>query len=75
MFSYAESNADGFLPHILIANGQQYMLYGNLGYCRRAYFDKPFNSGNLMTRIAAFNTAISKSRITVEWLFKKVKML
>lgn len=75
VFLYSESKVDSFLPHLLIINCQQYMLYGDSGYSRRAYYAIPFVDDNLMIWEAAFSTAMSKSRITVEWLFKEVMML
>lgn len=75
MFLYLDSNVDGFLPHKLIINGQQYMFYGDSSYYRRAYLDILFEGANLIIWKAARNTAMSKSIIKVKWFFKKVKMI
>ena len=34
----------------------------------------PFQGSNLNANQRAFNTSMSKSRITVEWIFKEIKM-
>lgn len=58
----------------LTTNGKQYVIYGDSGYNIRVFMDLPFQSSNLNSAQKAFNMAVSKVRVIVEWMFKEVKL-
>lgn len=75
MFLYAASGADAMLEGILEIDGRQYVVYGDSGYSARVFLEIPFDGASLSAVKKAFNKAMSKSRVTVEWFFKEVKLL
>lgn len=71
---YIESGLEANLPRVLEIEGERYRIYSDSGYSRRWFMEVPFQGANLTDAQKAFNTAMSKVRITVEWVFKKVKL-
>lgn len=71
---YTRSEMDGQLESTLFCDGIQYCIYGDSGYNERAYLQVPFQGSNLNPDQSAFNAGMAGARITVEWVFKEVKM-
>lgn len=71
---YTRSGLDEHLPDLLGINGVQYCLFGDSGYNRRWFMEVPFQGSNISPNQIAFNKAMSAARITVEWIFKEVKL-
>jgi len=49
--------------------------YGDSGYSKGEFLEIPFQGANITDDQAAFNKAMSQGRITVEWMFNKIKQL
>ena len=58
----------------MFVQNKQYCLYGVSGYNGRVYLEVPLQGAQLNENHKSFNMAISKSRVTVEWMFKEIKM-
>lgn len=71
---YIRSGLEENLPEVLEIDGVRYRIYGDSGYSRRWFMEVPFQGSSLSAAQMAFNTAMAKVRITVEWVFKEVKM-
>ena len=71
---YVRSGLDEQLPTLLNVEGKKYCLYGDSGYSRRWFMEVPYQGRNLSAEQRAFNKSMSSSCITVEWIFKEVKM-
>ena len=71
---YVKSDLDSQLADCLNTNGRQFCLYGDSGYNRRIYLDVPFQGSNLIASQTVANVNMSKSRVTVEWIFKEIKL-
>ena len=54
--------------HSLDSRGNSLCIYGNAGYPLRRYLQTPFH-GSLTQQQKDFNEAMSKVRVSVEWLF------
>ena len=65
---------DGILPRVLSVEGKQYYIYGDFGYNQRWFIDVPFQGSNISPAQSAFSKAMSSVRISVEWIFKEVKL-
>lgn len=52
----------------------QYALYGNSGYNNRAILETQFQGSALNDTQKAFNIAMPKGIVTVEWYFKEVQL-
>ena len=70
---YVESGVEEELQSALNFGGKKYCIYGDSGYNNRWYLCIPFQGSNLNSSQLAFNKAMSRLRIPVEWLFKEVK--
>ena len=70
---YVKSDLDSQLADCLNTNGRQFCLYGDSGYNPRIYLDVPFQGSNLSASQAVANANMSKSLVTVEWIFKEIK--
>ena len=68
------SELDAILPSVLKIDGKRFYLFGDSGYNRRWYMEFPFQGSELSEAQRAFNKAMSSVRISVEWIFKEVKM-
>jgi len=71
---HIRSGLDETLPALLDVSGTRYCIYGDSGYNRRWYLEVPFKGTTLTPAQTAFNKAMSSIRISVEWIFKEVKM-
>lgn len=71
---YIRSELDEVLPMVLEVDGVRYCIYGDSGYNARWYMEVPFQGATLSAAQKAFNKAMSSVRISVEWLFKEIKM-
>lgn len=71
---YVRSKMDEILPRVLAVQGKRYCIYGDSGYNQRWFIDVPFQGSNVSPAQSAFNRAMSSVRISVEWIFKEVKM-
>ena len=71
---YVRSKMDEILPRVLFVQGKRYCIYGDSGYNQRWFIDVPFQGSNVSPAQVAFNRAMSSVRISVEWVFKVVKM-
>jgi hypothetical protein len=71
---YIRSGIDAQLRDCLLADGRQYYIYGDSGYCRRSYLQVPFAGSQLTSAEETFNKAMSTCRISVEWIFKEIKL-
>ena len=54
--------------------GKQYCIYGDSRYNQRRFLEVPYQGSNLSAPHDAFNSAMSRERVTVEWYFKEVKL-
>ena len=70
---YRESGLYDHLSTILLKDGEQYYIYGDLAHPLRAYLQSGFHRGNVNDATQQFNAAMSAVRISVEWAFKDVK--
>eukprot|EP00171_Calliarthron_tuberculosum_P005259 IDg5259t1 len=61
-------------PTVLINNGTQYCLYGDSGYVRRWFLQVPYDGSNINVDEREMNKAMSAARVSVEWIFKEVKL-
>lgn len=71
---YVQSDLDSVLPEVLDLPLKRFCIYGDSGYNRRWYIEVPHQGSNLSAAQSAFNRAMSSVRITVEWIFKEVKL-
>lgn len=65
---------EGTLTELVNIKGTQYCLYGDSGYSQMWFSEVPFQGDSLNAAQSAFSAASSKVRITVELVFKEVKM-
>ena len=69
-------NLSGLLQQLQLhsydANGNVLCLYGDPAYPLRRYLQAPFGGANLTIQEKNFNTAMSKVRVSVEWVFGEV---
>jgi DDE superfamily endonuclease len=73
MFLYRESGIDQVLQTSVLVSGRQYYLYGDVAYTLRPYLQVGLKGSVRSPEEVAFNEAMSKVRITVEWAFRDVK--
>ena len=71
---YTQSGMDSLLPVVLDVNGKRFCVYTDSGYNRRWYLEAPFQGSNLKANQLEFNKTMYSVRITVEWIFKEVKL-
>ena len=71
---FLQSEIDEYMEMLLCVDGLQYAMYGDAGYRTRLFLDTPFSGSNLSDIEKAFNKAMARSRVTVEWFFKEVKL-
>ena len=70
---YLQSGLETTLGKLLEFKGKCFVIYGISGYSARYFLYVPFSESKLSDAQKAFNTAMSKSRVTVEWYFREVK--
>ena len=71
---YTHSGLNEHLPEILNIDGERYCIYGDSGYNRRWFIEVPYQGSNLTPAQVAFYTAMASVRITMEWIFKELKL-
>ena len=71
---YCRSRVDDSLPGVMYVGGKQYCIYGDSGYNQRPFLEVPYHGSSLSAAHSAFNGAMSRGRVTVEWYFKEVKL-
>jgi hypothetical protein len=71
IFSYSGIEED--LAASLRINVIQYCIYGDSAYVLRVYLMVGFDGTDITPEQAAFNKAMSRSRVAVEWTFKDIK--
>ena len=71
---YIRSGIEEQLPSALLVDGKQYCIYGDSGYNRRIFLEVPFQGSSLSSAQKAFNAGMSSVRVTVEWMFKEIKI-
>lgn len=71
---YMNSGLERSLPHLMNVNNEMYCIYGDSGYSARWFLYIPFSGSNICESRRKFNEYMSKSRVTVEWYFKEVKL-
>lgn len=72
---YLASGIDESLSNGLLIDGVQYCIFGDAAYDERPYLYTPAQGGDLSDAQKAFNRAMSRARVTVEWSFRKMKSL
>ena len=55
--------------HAISPNGEPFCVYGDPAYPLRIQLQRPFKNAVLTPQMKNFNAAMSKVRISVEWLF------
>ena len=70
---YLQSGLETTLGQLLEFERKCFVICGNSGYSARYFLYIPFRRSNLSDAQKAFNTAMAKSRVTVEWYFREVK--
>jgi DDE superfamily endonuclease len=73
MAIYSASGIEEDLASSLHIDGIQYCIYGDSAYALREYLMVGFDGTVISPEQAAFNKAMSRSRVTVEWTFKDIK--
>jgi nuclease HARBI1 len=73
MAIFSESNIEDDLAAHLSIDGRQYCIYGDSAFVLREYLIVGFDGTGITPAQAAFNKAMSKSRVTVKWIFKDIK--
>jgi nuclease HARBI1 len=71
---YLRSEMDRQLEECLLVGGVQYCVYGYSGYNARPFAEVPLSGYQVNKDQSSYNRAMSSCRITVEWIFKEVKM-
>jgi nuclease HARBI1 len=59
---------------VSVVGGVQYCVYGDSGYNARPFVEVPLSGHQVNEDQSAYNKAMSSCRISVEWIFKEVKM-
>ena len=71
---YIRSSFDEQLVDALLPEGRQFYIYGDSGCNRRAWMEVPIEGSEITADEKVCNKSMSKCRITVEWLFKEIKI-
>ena len=58
--------------HSNTADGQPLCIYGDPAYPQRQHLQCPYKHNNMTEDEEAFNTAMSKARVSVEWVFGEI---
>jgi len=64
---------DESLLALPVVDGKKFCLYGDSGSKNRPFLEVPIQRSEITSYQKAFNTAMSKGRVIVEWYFKEVK--
>jgi DDE superfamily endonuclease len=73
MAMFSESGIEEDLPASLHIDRIQYCIYGDIAYVLREYLMVGFDGTGISPERVTFNKAMSRSRVTVEWIFKDIK--
>jgi hypothetical protein len=73
IFLYKESGIDDNLGSSLVISNRQFYLYGDPAYILRPYLQVGFKGSSTTPEEIAFNSSMSKVRVTAEWAFRNVK--
>lgn len=60
---------------IIVVDGHQYVLYGDLAYALSAVLQKPFPRRNIDDDRQEYNTRMARCRMAIEWGFNKITQL
>lgn len=71
---YVDANTDEQLQNVCRVGEVQYYIHGDSGYNRRCYLDVPFCGANITPAQRAANRSTSAVRVTVEWMYKEIKL-
>ena len=72
---YIHSDAEDLLPIVLeVIDGMKYCIFADSGYNERWFLRTPSQGSNLTASQRAFIKAVSSVRVTVEWVFKEIKI-
>ena len=71
---YVQSGLDEALEDTLFIDGVRYLIYGHSAHRAPIFMEVLFQCSNLSAARRALNMAMARSRITVEWFFKEVKI-
>lgn len=71
---YVNSGIEPQLEEMMLHDGVQYFIHGDSGYNERVFMDVPFSSANLTPAQRAANMSTASVRVTVEWMYKEVKL-
>ena len=72
---YIRSDAEDLLHIVLeVRDGMKYCIFADSGYNERWFLRIPFQGSNLIASQRAFNKSMSSVRVTVEWMFKEIKI-
>ena len=58
--------------HCNSEDGEPFCIYGDPAYPERVYLQTPYKHNNLTDQEKAFNKAMSKVRVSVEWIFGEI---
>lgn len=73
-YLYYCSEIESSLQQNQIVECVQYLLCGYSGYSQRAFTEVSFLSSNFNNNEKAFDASMAKIRVSVEWIFKKLKI-
>ena len=71
---YVKSELDEMLPYVLNYGNEKFCLFGDSGYNERWYLIVPFSGTSMNPPQQLFNKSMSSVRITIEWIFKEIKL-
>lgn len=71
---YVNSGIDEQFGDMMFLDGVQYFIHGDSGYNERAFLDIPFSGAHLTPVQKAANKETATVRVTVEWMYKEVKL-
>ena len=71
---YVKSELDEMLPYVLNYGKEKFCLFGDSGYHERWYLIVPFTGTSMNPPQQLFNKSMSSVRISIEWIFKEIKL-
>lgn len=71
---YVRSDIERKIRDVLNVDNVQYYVHVDSGYNRREVVDVPFQRAHLTAVQRATNRSTSSVRVTLEWLYKEVKL-
>jgi DDE superfamily endonuclease len=73
MVIFSGSGIEEDLAARIHIGGIQYCIYGDSPYALREYLMVGYDRTGINPEQATFNKAMSRSRVTAEWIFKNIK--